>query len=173
MKIIISAAKIRVAGKISLSGAFLARSSARCMRRMRMASACTRSALATLVPKRSVCTSSATSELTSSTPVRVGEPAQGVGRLLPARVSAVTRPNSAESTGLARRTPRTRAQARVDRVAGLDADDHQVERVGQRPLDLALAAPLARVQPDARQDEAEAGARCTGPSPAGDAAASR
>ena len=53
-KIISSAAKIMVLGRISFNVAFWARSSAFCIRRIRMASAWTVSASAMLVPNRSV-----------------------------------------------------------------------------------------------------------------------
>src|SRR3954468_6514409 len=57
-------------GNTILTPVFAAASSARCRRLVRTVSECTRSDCATLVPNLSVCTSIATSDTMSSTPVR-------------------------------------------------------------------------------------------------------
>ncbi len=85
-----------------MSGALPACSSARWVRCTRRLSACTRSVSARLVPKRSVCTSMATSELTSSTPERSESERRASVVDLPARISSVTSSNSAASTGCVR-----------------------------------------------------------------------
>src|SRR5262245_6879220 len=76
-------------GKISLTESFAAFSSARWRRLIRDSSACVRSAWATLVPKRSVWTSIATSARTSSTIVRFAKFFSASTRGLPARVSVL------------------------------------------------------------------------------------
>ena len=68
------AMKISTVGNSILIGSLPAASSARRIRFTRISSEWTRSVSARLVPNRSVCTSMATSELTSETPVRVARP---------------------------------------------------------------------------------------------------
>src|SRR4029079_10909198 len=91
----------QIAGKIQktrgntiLTPVFAAASSARCRRLVRSTSEWTRSDCATLVPNLSVCTSIATSDTTSSTPVRSARFFSASWRPLPARRSRVIRRSS-------------------------------------------------------------------------------
>ena len=118
---------------------FAALSSARCRRLVRDVSACVRSACAMLVPNRSVCTSMATSARTSSTFVRAAKFLNASMRVLPARISVVIRRSSDGELRVRDLELDARFQDRlVEAASGLDADNHQVERVGQAVLDLQL-----------------------------------
>ena len=99
-------------GNTSLMVVFAAASSARCRRLVRMVSACTRSAWAIEVPNRSVWISMATSDLTSSSPVRSPRFRSASSRAVPARISRFTRLSCSPSTRLTGRSPRaTRTSA--------------------------------------------------------------
>ena len=128
-------------GKTSFTPSLAARSSARCRRTVRPVSACVRSACAMLVPKRSVWISIATRARTSSTLVRSAKLRNASMRGLPARISLVTCCSSSASAGCDERQLLARLQHRlIERQAGLDADDDQIERVGQAVADLLLPA---------------------------------
>ena len=128
-------------GKTSLIVVLAAASSARWRRLVRSVSACTRSACAIEVPKRSVWISMATSDLMSCRPVA----RPGCGAPLPAAVPArISRFTSAELLAQDRADPvdlfRDPHQRLVEPESRLDADHQQIERVRQRPLHLLLPA---------------------------------
>src|SRR5439155_1256482 len=77
----------KTSGNTIFTPVLAAASSARWRRLVLSVSECTRSDCATLVPNLSVCTSIATSELTSSTPVRSARFFSASTRFLPARSS--------------------------------------------------------------------------------------
>src|SRR5579885_2594033 len=83
-------------GNTSFTLTFAARSSASCRRRTRMKSACVRRDSATLVPKRSACTSTATSFFSSGSPVLSARLCSASERLFPARISRFTSVNSSQ-----------------------------------------------------------------------------
>ena len=106
---------------------------------LREVAAWVRSACAMLVPKRSVCTSMATSARTSSTRVRAAKFLKASIRGLPARISVVIM----LQFGSERRMGDLQLVAGfqdglVEPAAGLDADDHQVQRVRQAVFDPPL-----------------------------------
>jgi hypothetical protein len=86
-------------GSVILTATVAAFSSARCMRRVRIHSDCTRRAVATLVPKSSVWLSVADSDFRSSTPVRAASRRKASVRFTPAWTSRNVILNSAASSG--------------------------------------------------------------------------
>ena len=98
-----------------------------------------------------------TSELRSSTPVRSARLRSASARGLPARSSRLIRRSSSDRSGYGERQLLADALQRlVEAEARFDADDQQVERVGERQAD-AVRAPLRQArQHHAGQDVAEA-----------------
>ena len=120
---------------------------------LRDVAAWVRSACAMLVPKRSVCTSIATSARTSSTRVRAAKFLNASMRGLPARTSVViVRSSDARSGCEISQLLAGLQDGLIETAAGLDADDDQVERVRQPVLDplLALGDQPASTRPGTR-----------------------
>ena len=129
-------------GNTIFTPVFAAASSARCRRLVRSVSECTRSDCATLVPNLSVCTSIATSD---DDVVDAGAVGRGCAaprtRALPARSSRLISRSSSAQIGVREGQLLADALNRlVEAEAGLDADDQQVERVGQAETDAVLPA---------------------------------
>ena len=128
-------------GNTIFTPVFAAASSARWRRFVRSVSEYTRSDCATLVPNLSVWISIVTSELRSSTPVRSARLRSASERALPARSSRLISFSSSAEIGI--RESELGADAGhglIEAEAGFDADDEQVERVGERQADAVRAA---------------------------------
>ena len=109
------------------------------------------------MPNLSVWISIVTSELRSSTPVRSARLRSASERGLPARSSRLISRSSSDSSGYANCELGADALQRlVEAEARLDADDQQVEHVGERQADAVGALLRHARQHHARQDVAEA-----------------
>ena len=129
-------------GKLIFTDALAAISSAACWRLMRSVSAWMRSAWAMLVPKRSAWISIAASDCSAGVAGALPEVLQRVGaRQADARFHVGDAELAADRRVGERQLLPDALHGGVDGEAGLDADDHQVERVGQAVRQRLLVAP--------------------------------
>ena len=156
-----SAGNIRnTSGKTSLMVVFAAASSARCRRRVRRESEWTRRDCARLVPSFSVWISMATSDFTSSTPVRSDSARSASCRGFPATISRLTTSNSSLKAGTGKlEFLRDLHEGGVQPEPRLDADDQEVQRVGEGIRDLLLALPDLPPKHEIREEVPDDSAR--------------
>src|SRR5689334_8642635 len=113
-----------------------------------MQSECTRKACATLVPKRSVWISTATSARTSFTPVRSAS-LSGT-HLQPNQIQLAGQVHVRMADVVADTLERL-----IESKARFDADDGEIERIGQTPADTQLAFRDHALEHEARRDVGE------------------